>query len=270
MTGWDDPDNAELYDQFARDHELYRETSRDLVELARLDDAALVVDLACGTGVTTQAILDRVQESANVVALDGSEAMLVIARRRVTGERVRWVCAPAIDLAQHATEADRIVCNSAIWQLDMERAIAAAATTLRRGGRLVFNIGGQFLMLPLTPEELRPRSPTLPHLIQAVAVLDHGFVPPHPALSRRRSLTPEGVADIITRSGLLLDETRTFEYDSPPEAQLAWLSVPVFAQNVLPGMPYKQQLDVLAKAYERFDKSSGAKGVWMAFVAHKP
>lgn len=84
MTGWDDPHNAELYDRFARNHGMYRETSRDLVKLARLDDAALVVDLACGTGVTTQAILDRVQESANVVALDGSEAMLAIARRRVT------------------------------------------------------------------------------------------------------------------------------------------------------------------------------------------
>lgn len=270
MTGWDEPRNAELYDRFARNHGLYRETGRDLVALARLEDLALVVDLACGTGVTTEAILERVEESTTVVALDASEAMLAIARRTVTDQRVRWVRAPAVNLAQHATEADAIVCNSAIWQLDMERAIAAAADTLRPGGRLVFNIGGQFLMLPLTPEELRPPKPTFAHLIQAVAVLDHGFVPPHPAMSRGRPLTPDGVTDMVTRAGLLLDVTRTFEYENTPEQQLAWLSVPVFAQNVLPSMPYEQQLGVLAKAYERLDKTRAARSVWMAFVARKP
>lgn len=132
--GWDDPHNAEWYDDFARKHDLYRDTSHDLVELAALTDVNLVIDLACGTGVTTEAILERVGAGTEVVGIDGSEAMLDIAR---------------------------------------------------------------------------------------------------------------------------------------PESQLAWLRVPVFAQNVLPGMPHEEQLAVLDKAYERFDKTQDGKNLWMVFVARK-
>ena len=151
----------------------------------------------------------------------------------------------------------------------MEPAIAAAAKTLRAGGCLAFNIGRQFLMLPLTDQDLRPATPSLHHLIQAVAVLDHGFAPPHPALSRGRLPSPALVADMIDRAGLALDHTEMFEYDNTPEAQLAWLSVPIFAENVLPGMPYDQQLQVIEKAFARFGKAP-SRSAWMAFVARKP
>jgi ubiquinone/menaquinone biosynthesis C-methylase UbiE len=270
MSRWDDPQTAELYDRFARGHGQYRDTSRDLVAMAHLEDAGRVVDLACGTGVTTEAILDRVGASTAVLALDASEAMLAVARRNVTDARVTWLHAPAVDLAKHADRIDAIVCNSAIWQLDMERAVAAAARVLRPGGRLVFNIGRQFLMLPFTAEELQPPKPTFAHLIQAVAILDYDFVPPHPAMTRGRPHTPDGVTKMLRRCGLDPVEARTFEYDDPPEAQLAWLQVPVFAQNVLPGMPYDAQLAVLTEAYNRLEKSQDSKSKWMAFLARKP
>lgn len=234
----------------------------------------MVVDLACGTGVTTETILVRIDDRGRVVAIDSSKAMLQIAESRVLDERVRWVNADGSEVAANVTDADAIICNSAIWQLDMESTIIACAKALRPGGRLVFNIGRSFLMMPLAPEELRPTRPTLFHLIQAVAVLDHEFVPPHPALSRRPRrakgpLTPDTVEAMISDAGLVLDATEEKEYDNPAEAQLAWISVPVFADNVLPGMPYEQQRQVMRAAYERFDKES-VKSKWLAFVAHKP
>ena len=268
MTGWDDPRNAELYDRFARDYGLYRDTSRDLVQLARIEAATLVIDLACGTGVTTEEILARARQSTNVVALDRSEAMLAIARRRVSDQRVRWVCSAAVDLAEHAHDADAIICNSAIWQLGIEPTIVAAARSLWVGGRLAFNVGSPFLTLPSPAEELRPATPTFYHLIRAVAVLDYGFVPPHPARSQERPLTRDAVVAMIVRAGLMLDQTETLEYDSPPEAQLARLRVPIFVDNVLPGMAYDQQLEVIEKAFERFDRAH-LRIVWMAFVAHR-
>jgi hypothetical protein len=48
------------------------------------------------------------------------------------------------------------------------------------------------------------------------------------------------------------------------------LQVPIFADNVLPGLPYEAQLDVQAKAYERLDKSTVARNFWLAFLARKP
>ncbi len=74
---------------------------------------------------------------------------------------------------------------------------------------------------------------------------------------------------MIIDAGLVVDSTVEKEYDNPAEAQFDWISVPVFAENVLPGMPYEQQREVIGKAYDRFDKET-VKSRWLAFVAQKP
>lgn len=275
MNSWNDPRNAEIYDAFARKHPMYRETSIDLAELAEIESSQVVVDLACGTGVSTEAILGGIGNAGRVVAIDGSEAMLQIARKRVHDERVQWVNADASKVAAHATDTDAIICNSAIWQTDMEATMVACSKALRPGGRFVFNIGRQFLMMRLSPEELRPTKPTLFQLIQAVAVLEHGFAPPHPAASRgprrtRGPLTPDSIESMIADSGLILQATEEREYANSAEAQFDWIGVPVFADNVLAGMPYDQQLEAIKTAYERFDRESVTKTRWLVFVARKP
>jgi SAM-dependent methyltransferase len=273
MHSWNDPQNAELYDLFTRKHRLYRDTSDDLVDLARIQNAALVVDLACGTGVSTEVILERLDSTARVIAIDGSEAMLQIARRRVPDPRVRWVIADGAEIAAHAREADAILCNSAIWQTDMDRTISACARALRSGGRLVFNIGRGYIGGQRYSEEPAAAKPTFLQLMQAVAACDHGFVAPATAPRATRSrkrLTYEIVEEMIRNAGLVLDSREDKVYDEPAEAQLDWFSVPVFADAVLPGMPYDQQRKVIATAYERFDKSSARQRRMVATVAHKP
>jgi hypothetical protein len=125
------------------------------------------------------------------------------------------------------------------------------------------------------PETRRPAKPTLVHLIQAPAVLECDFVPPPPALPRgtcraRGSLMPNRVRNLITGAGLVPDLIEAVEYDNPTESQLEWLKVPVFAENILPGMPYAQQIRIINAAFERLDKDSVQTRSWFVFVAHKP
>jgi ubiquinone/menaquinone biosynthesis C-methylase UbiE len=54
---WADPENARRYAAFARQYPQYQQTSRHLVALAQLPRGASVVDFACGTGTTTEAVL---------------------------------------------------------------------------------------------------------------------------------------------------------------------------------------------------------------------
>ncbi|MFC6707657.1 methyltransferase domain-containing protein [Flexivirga alba] len=91
MSGWDDATNAEKYSEFTDSYPMYRETSRDLVARAGIADANRVVDLCSGTGETTQALLELMQERARLIAIDRSEAMQRVARERITVPRVRWV-----------------------------------------------------------------------------------------------------------------------------------------------------------------------------------
>lgn len=78
---WGEDDNARRYDAFAREYPMYRDTSRDLIVLARLPRDAAVLDLACGTGVTSREILTVLGPGGKVTGADKSAAMLVVAAR---------------------------------------------------------------------------------------------------------------------------------------------------------------------------------------------
>jgi ubiquinone/menaquinone biosynthesis C-methylase UbiE len=273
---WDDARTAEMYAEFTRSFPMYDETSRDLVRLADVAGARRVVDLCCGTGATTAVLLEHVGPDAEIVAIDGSPAMLEIAQRTIDDNRVRWVLADASALADHASDLDAIVCNSAIWQTDIPAVLDAAARALRPGGRLAFNVGRHMIMLPFTPEETSRTKPTLGMYMQAIATLEYDYVPP---LGPSRSIAAQSTRRI---GGLLSEdsinqmlETRglrptTFEirsYTNTPERERAWFSIPIFANNVLDGMPYDAQLEVIEKAYERVDKSTVDSMRWAYFVA---
>jgi SAM-dependent methyltransferase len=240
--------------------------------MAGLGTAQLVVDLACGTGVTTEAILARLPTTGRVIAVDGSAAMLDVARDEVVEPRVRWVHARAEDLAGHLDEpADVVLCNSAFWQTDMPAAAEAVRRSLRPGGRFVFNIGEQFIRLPDSDERERAReTPSLVELMWAAAVLFHGLVPrlAGPPPGSRRPRTIESVTALLDAAGLEVERTRVVEQADSPESVRAWLSIPIFTARQFAGLSYEQRMDALAIAYERLDRRSPERSRWAVFVAH--
>jgi ubiquinone/menaquinone biosynthesis C-methylase UbiE len=263
---WNDARTAELYDDFTRRFPMYDETSRDLVDLAGVADAATIVDLACGTGATTRAVLEAAPPHANVVAIDGSQAMLDVAARSITDDRVTFVHADATGLTDLASGIDAIVCNSAIWQTDMRAVFAAAAQVLRPGGRFAFNISRQFMIMPFTEDETSQTKPSIWDYAQAIAVLDHDYVQPMRG-GRGRPLSREIVEELLTDAGLQLATFEIRSYEATVEQDAAWLKVPVFADNIIYGMPYEQQAEVIDRAYERADKTAAAPRRWGCFVA---
>jgi ubiquinone/menaquinone biosynthesis C-methylase UbiE len=248
---------------------MYDETSRDLVRLADVAGAERVVDLCCGTGATTRVLLERLGKGAEVVAIDGSSAMLDVAKRMTDDTRVRWVRADASALGDHAEDVDVIVCNSAIWQTDMTTVFAAAAAVLRPGGRLAFNIGRQFIVLPFTPEEMGRTKPSLFMYMQAIATLDYDYVPPL-GPRRGRLFSPEVVKGMVEAAGLRPTVFEVIGYGTSPSRDRAWISIPIFANTVLDGMPYARQLEVIEKASQRVDASETDTSRWAYFVAERP
>lgn len=111
----------------------------------RPGDAA-VIDLACGTGVTTEAILAALGPDGRVTGVDGSAAMLAVAASSVTDRRVTWIHARAENLDQGMVGlAHAVVCNSAIWQTDLDATMRTVRNVLAEDGRFVFNVGSPFL-----------------------------------------------------------------------------------------------------------------------------
>jgi ubiquinone/menaquinone biosynthesis C-methylase UbiE len=140
VTPWHWPETVGAYDDYTRRFPMYRQTSQDLVRLAGIGPGDRCVDLGCGTGVTVQAIVDRVGGDGWVTAVDSSAAMLAAARRNVTAANVTWRYGHAenVDTLCDAP-VDWVVSNMAFWQFETGPTLRAVGRLLRPRGRLVFS-----------------------------------------------------------------------------------------------------------------------------------
>ncbi|MDE2079366.1 MAG: methyltransferase domain-containing protein [Patescibacteria group bacterium] len=145
--------SAEWYQQYALSHRQYRETNRKLVELADLKPKATVIDLASGTGFTTNAILDAHPDIGAIYDVDFSERMLAAANAHIHSSKVAFILADAADTDKVVPiKADAILCNSSFWQFpDPEKTLTAIANALKPGGVFAFNLNQQFFEFD-TPE----------------------------------------------------------------------------------------------------------------------
>lgn len=146
---WDTQENAEAYDNYARNFPMYQETSADLVEIAGLKPGMKVIDLAAGTGATTQAILAKIGDQGKVMAVDQADEMLKKAQEKFGGKNVGFIVAEAESLDQVIQEpVDGVICNSAFWQMKAPETFQAIARVLKPGGIFAFNLPNQFFNDP--------------------------------------------------------------------------------------------------------------------------
>jgi trans-aconitate 2-methyltransferase len=134
-TPWD----ARTYDRMSAPQQAWAEAV-----LARLDDIApdaTVLDVGCGTGRVTEALVALVPQG-RVLALDASPDMVELARKRL-GDRARVWCEDVLDLALDEP-VDAIVSTATFhWVTDHDRLWAVVARALRPGGRLEAQCGGE-------------------------------------------------------------------------------------------------------------------------------
>ncbi|HEX5117994.1 MAG TPA: methyltransferase domain-containing protein [Pseudonocardiaceae bacterium] len=265
VDSWAGAENARRYAEFARTRATYRETSRDVVDLARPAARATVVDLACGTGITTEAVLSVLDRRGRVVAVDASAAMLTADRSFIHDDRVRWLHSPAERLGVDTVAGvDAVVRNSAISQTDVARTATAVRRVLRPGGRFVFNVGAAML----ADHAGTPEPDPLADAMKEIAAQEHGWRPPPPDANRRQ-LSETSLRQVLHQAGFGVDRVEHRICQTTVAEQHAWLSVPVFTTNLFGGLPYDQRMAVLDKAYRRLatDHPQPVATRWVLFVA---
>lgn len=134
-TAWD----ARTYDQSSEPQQAWAKEVLSRLEGIAPDATAL--DVGCGTGRVTEALLALVPRG-RVLAIDASQEMVALARRRL-GERARVWREDVLEL-ELAEPVDAIFSTAALhWVGDHERLWPRLAAALRAGGVLEIQCGGE-------------------------------------------------------------------------------------------------------------------------------
>jgi trans-aconitate 2-methyltransferase len=134
-TPWD----AHTYDRSSEPQQAW--AAEVLQRLVGIAPDATVLDVGCGTGRVTEALLELVPQG-RVLALDASAEMVALARSRL-GVRASVWCQDALEL-ELDEPVDAVVSTAALhWVPDHDRLWARLAGALRPGGVLEVQCGGE-------------------------------------------------------------------------------------------------------------------------------
>ncbi len=127
--------NASLYDD---KHSFVSKYGEDLVQMLNPKTGEKILDLGCGTGYLTQLICES---GAQVIGIDNSREMIDKAQHQYPGIDFRIMNAEAFDFTESL---DAIFSNATLhWVLDKQRVIESMFDSLKKGGRLVLEMGGK-------------------------------------------------------------------------------------------------------------------------------
>lgn len=135
---------------------------REVLARLQLRGDELVLDVGCGSGRITEALIERLPRG-RVIALDASQSMVAAARRRLPQADVRVMDALELELAETV---DAILSTATFhWIADHERLFRRLRAALRPGGRLLAQCGGEGNIDELRGRAnvVRAREPYAPH-----------------------------------------------------------------------------------------------------------
>lgn len=281
-AGWK---NAEIYDAFVSEHGIYRALNRRLVELAEVATARRILDLACGGGATARACLEVLPARGDLVGVDGSEAMVRVARARVRDPRARFEVAPAAALERVARGPfDRVVSNAAFWQFPSRRAVfAALARVTGEGALLVFNVPDELLAGPrrgepagerparaasaeaATEDAPEPAGPTPFQVALARAVEARTGHPP-PAAS---PVDPGRLEARLAEAGFEPVRREPFAYRTRQAELMELMAIPAMLHRLAPELSDPGRQAALTEARQRTDPDQEVTIPWTYFVARR-
>ena len=148
MSSWNHPDTARIYARLIRTCPFYSELAEVLAEQLVRPEDRFILDLGAGIGASTYPLLRRASESAEVWAVDPSEAMLDYGRQDEVLGSVRWLRGTLSDFARHRPPAsvDLLSCSASVWlEPDFEAFLELASRLIAQNGRIGLTLPAEYV-----------------------------------------------------------------------------------------------------------------------------
>ena len=131
---------AGVYDEATRKVNIYFDEALNvLIQSLDLDGNIKILDVCCGTGILTELICNRLP-SSKVVALDFAENMLEVAKNRLRGRDVEFICTDILELDM-VNEFDLVVSSYGIHNIrsfsSKQKAFSAVSRAMKLGAQFI-------------------------------------------------------------------------------------------------------------------------------------
>jgi ubiquinone/menaquinone biosynthesis C-methylase UbiE len=133
-------DSAADYDDFENATGLFSFLTRELVSRSCIQMGMNVVDVGCGTGISTAMVRELVGNGSYITGIDISPGMLEQARRRIPGAKFIEGDAEKLELLFPAGSQDAVLYNACVFLLpDPPASFRGARSILRENGTVAMN-----------------------------------------------------------------------------------------------------------------------------------
>ncbi len=244
--------SAAVYDAFESKHHLFETLTRRLCEMISPNVPARVLDVGCGTGISTLALQRSLPYSPVIYAIDISQAMLVQARERCKGlPGVYFVRGDAERLSEYFNEAfDGVFYTASIFLLpNFRESIDQACRLIVPGGVLAISYYAG-LFDQRNRDALRKTFPGQKYHYGAVAYEDLLA-----CLKAKREFR-------VARLDYRFEITHDFLFD--------FLSIPAQSAGLFPKVPYIERIPIVREMCARLtEKVSPLFMGWKFIIARR-
>jgi ubiquinone/menaquinone biosynthesis C-methylase UbiE len=261
MDPWKGRFNAEVYDRFVRERRIYQELNKHLVELARVEDARRILDLACGTGATALECLKHMPADAELVGVDASDDMIAVARANTQDPRAEFLVAPAASVGEVVTAPfDRVVCNASFWQFPAARPVLDALSHLvEPNGRFVFNVPAERVLGEAAPVHAFQAA-----LARALEERTGGAL-----VAATAMLDVERLAEEAVEAGFEMSGQERFVYRGEQGELADLMSIPAMLGPLAPDLHRDERESALQDARGRVDLHQTVEVPWIYLLLER-
>jgi SAM-dependent methyltransferase len=130
---------AAAYDRLCRRWEIFSLLSNRLVDLLPADLSGPVLDLGCGTGTTSQALLDR-HPRCQAILIDPAEAMVNLARLNLAGRPAQFFPIGLDEISVRGLHVVAALASASMQFIDFEPAFDTLGRIVAPRGHVAFNL----------------------------------------------------------------------------------------------------------------------------------